>query len=91
MSAGEIVVSNGPGKDELLRAVAGADKNLNVIFHTRSEALEARIDAIDEEGLDGVRFGLRGRLKSENFGGAFFTGVYDAETRTGRLCLQAAA
>ena len=58
------------------------------MFHTASEALEAHIDAIDEEGLDGLRFAVRGHLKSETFRGARFTGVYDAETRTGRLRLQ---
>jgi hypothetical protein len=88
MSSNEIVVSNGPAKDDLLRAVANPDKLLHVIFHTPSEAIEAHIDAIDEEGLDGLRFALRGHLKSENFRGAHFTGVYDAETRTGRLRLQ---
>ena len=81
MSSNEIVVSNGPAKDDLLRAVANPDKHLHVIFHTPSEA-------IDEEGLDGLRFALRGHLKSEDFRGAHFTGVYDAETRTGRLRLQ---
>ena len=88
MSVSEIVVSDGPGKDDLLRAVANADKDLGVIFRTLGETIEARIDAIDEEGLDGLRFGLRGRLKSANLSGALFTGVYDTETRTGRLVLQ---
>ena len=63
MSANEIIVSNGPGKDDLLRAVANPDKHLHVMFHTASEPLEAHIDAIDEEGLDGLRFALRGRLE----------------------------
>jgi hypothetical protein len=88
MSASEIIVSDGPGKDDLLRAVANPDKHLHVMFHTRSEAIEAHIDAIDEEGLDGLRFALRGRLRSENFRGAHFSGVYDVETRMGRLRLQ---
>ena len=90
MSASEITVSGGPAKDDLLRAVASADKHLPVIFHTPGEAIEAQIDAIDEEGLDGLRFAVRGRLRSANFRGAYFTGVYDAETRTGRLRLQGA-
>jgi hypothetical protein len=88
MSANEIIVSNGPGKDDLLRAVASAGKHQHVLFHTASEELEAHIDSIDEEGLDGLRFALRGHLKSQHFRGAHFTGVYDAETRTGRLMLQ---
>jgi len=88
MSASEIIVSNGPGKDDLLRAAASSDKHQHVIFHTRSEAIEAHIDTIDEEGLDGLRFALSGHLRSENFRGAHFAGVYDAETRTGRLRLQ---
>lgn len=88
MSTSEIIVSNGPGKDDLLRAVANPGTHLHVMFHTASEALEAHIDAIDEEGLDGLRFALRGHLRSEHFRGAHFTGVYDAETRTGRLMLQ---
>ena len=51
MSASEIIVSDGPGKDDLLRAVANPDKHLHVMLHTRSEAIEAHIDATDEEGL----------------------------------------
>jgi len=88
MTTNELEIRNGPDKADLLRAVANPDKHLHVMFHTASEALEAHIDAIDEEGLDGLRFALRGHLKSEHFRGAHFTGVYDAETRTGRLRLQ---
>jgi hypothetical protein len=87
MSDNLIEVSDGPGKDDLLRAVTNPD-HLHVIFHMPGEPLEAHIDAIDEEGLDGLRFALRGRLKSANFRGAYFTGVYDSATRTGRLRLQ---
>jgi hypothetical protein len=88
MSDNVIMVSDGPDKADLLRAVASTDDHLEVIFHTPGEPLQAHIDAIDEEGLDGLRFALRGHLKSANFRGAYFTGVYDVETRTGRLRLQ---
>jgi hypothetical protein len=87
MSDNLIVVSDGPAKDDLLRAVSNPD-DLHVTFNMPGEPLEAHIDAIDEEGLDGLRFSLRGRLKSANFRGAHFTGVYDSSTRTGRLRLQ---
>jgi hypothetical protein len=90
MSASEILVQDGPGKEELLRAAADPGPDQHVTFQTPGEPLEAHIDGIDEEGLDGLRFALRGRLKSPNFSGAFFAGVYDAGTRTGRLRLQAA-
>ncbi len=90
MTADQILVCDGPGKDDLLRAVANPDKHQHVIFHAGGETLEAHIEAIDEEGLDGLRFALRGHLKSANFRGAHFTGVYDVETRSGRLRLQGA-
>jgi hypothetical protein len=88
MSASEIVVQDGPGKEELLRVAADTHNRLHVTFHTPGEPLEAHIDGIDEEGLDGLHFALHGRLKSPNFSGAYFAGVYDAGTRTGRLRLQ---
>lgn len=90
MSVSEITVSGGPCREDLLRAAAACGKACPVVFLSSCERLEARIDAIDEESLGGLQFAVRGRLSSPNFAGAYFAGVYDARSRTGRLRLQGA-
>jgi len=81
-------VTNGPGKDELLRAVTNDDGLLTTIFDTPAGAVEARIVRIEERGDDGVDFTLWGQLASSSLSGAYFTASYSCQSRTGRLALK---
>jgi NADP-dependent 3-hydroxy acid dehydrogenase YdfG len=83
-------VTNGPAKDELLQAVANADGQLTVMFHTSGGALETQINQIEEQGDAGVDYTLWGRLTSSELCGAHFTASYDCQSRTGRLALKEA-
>jgi len=89
MSTSLIPVINGPGKADLLRAVANPYRYTT--FDTRDGAIEASIDLIEEQGPEGVGFTVWGHLASSNLRGAFFTGTYNRETRTGRLALKKVA
>jgi hypothetical protein len=84
-------VTNGPGKDDLLRAVTNADGLITTSFDTAAGALEAQIARIEERGDDGVDFTLWGQLASSSLSGAYFTASYNCETRTGRLALKEVA
>jgi hypothetical protein len=88
MVSNELVVSNGPDKAELLRAVTNPGQHLHVSFNTPMDMVEAHIDSIEEIGNDGVTFGLRGHLTSGNLRGAVFAGAYDTASRSGRLLLK---
>ena len=55
MSSNEIAVSNGPAKDDLLRAVANPDKHLHVIFHTLSEAIDVYMTGLHLTPPQGVK------------------------------------
>jgi hypothetical protein len=89
MSTSLIPVTDGPDKADLLRAVANPYRNAT--FATRDDTIEAHIELIEEQGIDGVGFTVWGHLASSNLRGAFFTGTYNCETRTGRLALKKAA
>jgi hypothetical protein len=84
-------VTNGPGKDDLLRAVTDDDGLITTIFDTPAGALEAQIVRIEERGDGGVDFTLWGQLASSSLSGAYFTAAYNCESRTGRLALKNAA
>jgi hypothetical protein len=84
-------VTNGPAKDDLLRAVTSDDGLITTIFDTSAGALEAQIVRIEERGDDGVDFTLWGQLASSSLSGAYFTAAYNCESRTGRLALKKAA
>jgi hypothetical protein len=84
-------VTNGPGKDDLLRAVTNDDGLITTIFDTPASALEAQIVRIEERGDGGVDFTLWGQLASSSLSGAYFTAAYNCESRTGRLALKNAA
>ena len=62
MTHSVIGVTNGPGKDDLLRAAANDDGLLTTIFDTSAGALEAQIARIEERGDSGVDFTLGGSL-----------------------------
>ena len=90
MAINELPVSNGPDKADLLRAVTNPGAHLHVTFDTPTDPLEAHLDKIEEIGVDGVTFGLRGHVASGNLRGAVFSGVYDSSSRTGKLALKQA-
>ena len=81
-------VTNGPAKDDLLRAVTNTDGQLTTMFDTPAGAVEAQINKIEELGDDGVDFALWGQLASTSLSGAYFTAAYNCQTRTGRLALK---
>jgi hypothetical protein len=81
MSTQELVVSNGPDKADLLRAVTNPHEHIHVSFDTAADLVEAHI------GQDGLNFALRGHITSGIFRGAVFAGMYDCNSRTGRLVL----
>jgi hypothetical protein len=90
MTHSVLEVTNGPAKDDLLRAVANADEQLTTVFDTPAGALETSIDRLEEQGDDGVAFMLWGQLASSELRGAFFTASYNCSSRTGRLALKQA-
>ena len=89
MSNRELLVTDGPDKAGLLRAVTNPEAHLHVTFRTPAELLEAHLEVIQEITEDGMTFGLKGRLASGNLRGARFTGIYELESRSGRLVLRA--
>lgn len=91
MTHSVIDVTNGPGKDDLLRAVTSDDDFLTTIFHTPAGALEAQIVRIEERGDTGQDFTLWGQLASSSLSGAHFTASYSCESRTGRIALKEVA
>ncbi len=91
MTHSVIDVINGPGKDDLLRAVTSDDGLLTTIFDTSAGTVEAQIVRIEERGDSGLDFTLWGQLASFSLGGAYFTASYSCESRTGRLALKEAA
>jgi hypothetical protein len=52
--------------------------------------MEAHLDVIEEIGVDGVTFGLRGHVASGNLRGAVCSSVYNSSSRTGKLVLKQA-
>jgi hypothetical protein len=88
MSISLIPVTDGPDKADLLRAVANPYRYTT--FGTQEGNIEARIDLIEGRDTEGVGFTVWGHLASSNLRGAFFTGAYNCETRTGRLALKRA-
>ena len=84
-------VTSGPGKDDLLRAVTSTAAVLSTTFETPAGAIEAEIEKIEEHGAGGVDFTMWGRVASTELRGAYFTGSYNCESRTGRLALKTAA
>ena len=88
MTHSVIDVTNGPAKDDLLRAVSNTDGQLTAMFDTPAGAVEAQIVKIEERGDGGVDFTLWGQLASSSLSGAYFTAAYNCETRTGRLALK---
>jgi hypothetical protein len=90
MTHSVLEVTNGPAKDDLLRAVARADEQLTTVFGTSAGALEATINQLEEQGDDGVAFTLWGQLTSLELRGAHFTASYNCASRTGRLALKQA-
>jgi hypothetical protein len=89
MSTFLIPVTSGPDKLDLLRSVANPYHYAT--FGTQDGTIEARIDLIEEQGTEGDGFTVWGRLASSNLTGAFFTGTYNCQTRTGRFALKKAA
>ena len=81
-------VTNGPAKDDLLKAAT--DRRLTAVFDTPAGALEMMINQIEERGDDGVDFTVWGRLASSDLRGAYFTASYNCASRTGRLALKQA-
>ena len=55
------------------------------------DVMEAEIEKIEEHGAGGVDFTMWGRVASTELRGAYFTGSYNCESRTGRLALKTAA
>jgi hypothetical protein len=90
MPPSQIEVRDGPDKPGLLRAVANPDAHLHVSFDTDAGLIEAHMDGIEELGLGGARFTLRGHIASGNLKGAIFAGTYDCETRSGVVVLKQA-
>jgi hypothetical protein len=88
MSHSVIDVTNGPGKDDLLRAVTNDDGLLTTTFDTPAGAVEAHVARIEERGDSGMDFTLWGQLVSSSLSGAYFTASYSCESRTGRLALK---
>ena len=62
MTHSVLEVTNGPAKDDLLRAVTDTDDQLTTVFDTPTGALEATINQLEEQGDDGVAFTLWGSL-----------------------------
>jgi hypothetical protein len=91
MTLAVIDLTSGPGKDDLLRAVANADKDLSITFETPAGPMAAAVEQIEEHGTDGLDFTVWGRLASTELRGAFFTANYNCGSRTGRLALKTAA
>jgi hypothetical protein len=73
MTHSVLEVTNGPAKDDLLRAVSNTDDQLTTIFDTSAGALEATINELEEQGDEGVAFTLWGQLASSDLRGAYFT------------------
>jgi hypothetical protein len=90
MTHSVLEVTNGPAKDDLLRAVANTDDRLTAIFDTPAGALEMTINRLEEQGDNGVDFTLWGQLASSDLRGAYFTAYYNCASRTGRLALKQA-
>jgi hypothetical protein len=88
MSSKEILVSDGPDKADLLRAVANPYEHLHVTFRTPTEMVEAHVDMIEEISQDGMTFGLRGHLTYGSLNGARFAAIYEVGSRSGKLVLR---
>ena len=70
MTHSVLEVTNGPAKDDLLRAVANTDDQLTTLLDTPAGLLETRIGRLEELGDDGVTFTLWGQLTSLELRGA---------------------
>ena len=90
MTHSVLEVTNGPAKDDLLRAVANADNRITTLFGTPAGLLETSIGRLEELGDDGVAFTLWGQLTSLELRGAHFTASYNCASRTGRRALKRA-
>jgi hypothetical protein len=90
MTHSVLEVTNGPAKDDLLRAVANTDNRRTTLFDTPAGLLETSIGRLEELGDDGVAFTLWGQMTSLELRGAHFTASYNCASRTGRLALKRA-
>ena len=90
MTLSVLEVTNGPAKDDLLRAVTNSSDQVTAVFDTPAGALEATINQLEEQGDDGVAFMRWGQLASSGLRGAYFTASYNCASRTGRLALKQA-
>ena len=90
MTHSVLQVTNGPAKDDLLRAVANTNSSFTTVFDTPAGAVEATINQLEEHGDDGVDFTLWGHLASSDLRGAYFTASYNCASRAGRLALKQA-
>lgn len=83
---GTLVITDGPDKPALQFALAYPDRR-EVHFSTASDAFDARILRMEEQGGGGFTFGLEGTVTSGVHKGRRFTGTYSVEQRSGTLKL----
>lgn len=84
MNEVELKIVDGPDKPDLQWAVAYPDRGLHIHFRTHDDAVDARIERIEELG-DGTMFGLQGHLISGLYKGGPFNGVYELDSRSGLI------
>jgi hypothetical protein len=84
MNTVELRIKEGPTKPDLQWAVAYPDRHLHVHFDTLSDAVDAHLDTMEEQG-DGTRFVLTGHLTSGQYKGWPFRALYDLTERAGIL------
>jgi|RhiMetdeSRZDD1v2_1073273.scaffolds.fasta_scaffold1712042_2 hypothetical protein len=85
MSTYEMLVQDGPGKAELLRA---ADEHAPSIFETDEGRLEVRVDAVNELGHGIADVAIQGDIVTGAHAGLGFIGTYDPNSHKGCLHLQ---
>lgn len=88
MSSNEVLISDGPGKADLTRAVL--EENRGVSFSTDEGVLEAQLKAVQDLG-DHATFIVRGVITSGRCKGQGFVGTYDSESHWGNLKLESGA
>jgi hypothetical protein len=81
-----LVITDGPDKPALQFALAYPERS-EVHFALASDALDARILRMEEQGGGGFTFGLEGVVTSGIHKGRPFSGTYSVEQRAGRLTL----
>jgi hypothetical protein len=80
----ELKIVDGPDKPDLQRAVAYPERDLHIHFRTHDDAVDARIERMEELG-DGTLFGLAGHLTSGLYKGWPFNAVYEIGNRSGLI------